>query len=176
MKTYLVITALGGDKPGIINDLCQAILENNGNVIDSRMTVLGGEFAILLFVEGNWNAIAKIESSIPKLEKRLELTIITKRTEARKQGKPLLPYAVEVVALDHPGIVYNLANFFSTRQINIEELSTNSYAAAHTGTPMFAVQMIVEIQADVQIAPLREEFMDFCDGMNLDAVIEPAKR
>ena len=40
---------------------------------------------------------------------------------------------------------------------------------------MFAVHIAVDIPADMQIAALREEFMDFCDQLNLDAVIEPIK-
>jgi len=49
------------------------------------------------------------------------------------------------------------------------------YAAAHTGTPMFSVHLTVDIPASLQIALLRDEFMDFCDQLNLDAVIEPIK-
>jgi glycine cleavage system transcriptional repressor len=54
-------------------------------------------------------------------------------------------------------------------------MATNTYAAAHTGTPMFAVHMTVGIPASTHIATLREEFMDYCDGLNLDAVLEPLK-
>jgi len=87
----------------------------------------------------------------------------------------MLPYAVDVVALDNPGIVHNLANFFSSREINIQDLSTSFYAAAHTGTQMFSVHMRVDIPAQLHIATLRDEFMDFCDQLNLDAIIEPVK-
>jgi glycine cleavage system transcriptional repressor len=40
---------------------------------------------------------------------------------------------------------------------------------------MFSVHLTVDIPATLQIAALREEFMDFCDQLNLDAVIEPIK-
>ena len=70
---------------------------------------------------------------------------------------------------------HRLAQFFSPRGINIEEMVTNSYQAAQTGAPMYSVHIIVEIPADTHIATLREDFMDFCDAQNLDAVIEPVK-
>ncbi len=174
-KNYLVISALGKDRAGIIDQLSKTILEDGGNIVDSRMTVLGGEFAILLMVEGNWNSLAKLEAAMPDLEQRLGLTIISKRTEQRPAASNLLPYAVDVVSMDHPGIVHHLASFFSQRNINIEDMSTTSYAAAHTGTPMFAVHMSVGIPSNQHIAALRDEFMDFCDSMNLDAVLEPIK-
>jgi glycine cleavage system transcriptional repressor len=103
------------------------------------------------------------------------MTIICKRTGERSRNEQKLPYAVDVIAMDHPGIVNKLAGFFAERGINIEDMATTTYAAAHTGTPMFSVHMTVGIPSDTHIATLREEFMDYCDGLNLDAVLEPVK-
>lgn len=175
MENYLVITALGEDRPGIINRLAGAISEAGCNVVDSRMTVLGGEFAIIQLVSGRWDALAKLEAALPGVGTELDLHIHAKRTRERDRSGDLLPYAVEVVAMDHPGIVHQLAEFFSARGINIRDLSTTRYPAAHTGTPMFAVNLLMEIPGSTQIAVLREEFLDFCDQMNLDAVFEPVK-
>ncbi len=173
---YLVISALGQDRPGIVNDLTQHVAEVGCNIDDSRMTVLGGEFAVLMLVEGNWNAIAKLEAQLPSLEKRLNLTITGKRTTGHPAGQgDGRPYSVEVIALDHPGIVYSLAGFFSSRGINIQDLYTDSYRAAHTGSQMFSANLTVNIPAEIHIARLREEFLDFCDTLNLDAVLEPVK-
>ena len=174
-KTYLVISALGVDHPGIVNQLSKAVLEHGCSIEDSRMTVLGGEFAAMLLVEGKWHTLAKVENALPELERQLGMTIISKRTGERATASNLLPYGVDVISMDHPGIVNNLAEFFATRNINIEDLATSSYAAAHTGTPMFSVRMTVGIPSDIHIAGLREEFMDYCDGLNLDAVLEPIK-
>ena len=174
-NSHLVISALGKDRPGIVNQLSKAIYDLQCNISDSRMTVLGGEFAILLLIEGPWNQLAKLEDQVPELQEKLSLTITTKRTEERAPNANLLPYGVDVVSLDHPGIVYSLASFFSDKDINIEDMTTSSYAAAHTGTPMFSVRMSIGIPANIHIAALRDEFMDFCDSMNIDAVLEPIK-
>jgi glycine cleavage system transcriptional repressor len=174
-KTYLVISALGEDHPGLVNSLSRTILEQGCNIEDSRMTVLGGEFAAILLVEGKWNTLAKVENVLPELERSLGMTITSKRTGERPRNTDKVPYGVDVVAMDHPGIVNTLAGFFADRKINIEDMSTSTYAAAHTGTPMFAVHMTVGIPASTHIATLREEFMDHCDGLNLDAVLEPLK-
>jgi glycine cleavage system transcriptional repressor len=174
-KNYLVISAIGEDRPGIVGDISRVVMEGGGNIVDSRMTVLGGEFALILMICGNWSTIAKIEAQLAPLADKLGLLINSKRTEPRKPHGNLLPYAVDVVSLDQPGIVYHLANFFSSRNINIENLDTSGYAAAHTGTPMFSVHLSVGIPGDLHIASLREEFMEFCDELNLDAVIEPIK-
>jgi glycine cleavage system transcriptional repressor len=176
INNFLVLSALGKDRPGIVDRLTKLVLDYDCNIIDSRMTVLGGEFAILMMIQGNWNTLAKLENALPELRSSMGLTIICERTEERQANQDMLPYMVEVVALDHPGIVHHLAGFFSQREINIEDLITGTYAAPHTGTQMFSVHMSIGIPASIHIASLRDEFMDFCDSMNLDAVLEPLKR
>jgi len=175
MNKYLVISAIGKDRAGIVNDLSKAILDNGCNVEDSRMTVLGGEFALILMISGPWSAIAKMEATLPKLEKKLDLTIVARATEARAVRANMVPYAVDVVAMDHPGIVHDIAQFFSGRQINIEDMNSWTYAAAHTGTPMFSLNMTISVPADLNIGRLRQEFTDFCDDLNIDATLEPAR-
>lgn len=175
MSNQLVIAAIGEDRPGLVDKLAGWILDSGCNIADSRMTVLGGEFAVLLLIEGQWNSLAKLEDQLEQMQERLGMTINIKRTEQKKPGGALLPYAVDVVALDNPGIVHSLANFLSQRGINIQDLSTSNYSAAHTGTQMFSVHMVLDVPGEIQIAGLREEFLDFCDQQNLDAVIEPMK-
>lgn len=174
-KKFLVISAVGEDRAGIVNAFSRAVLDYQCNIEDSRMTVLGGEFALILLISGKWNAVAKLEAAMPELERKLKLTLIVKHTQARERAANLMPYVVDVVALDHPGIVHEVAQFFSSREINIEELSTSAYAAAHTGTPMFALTMTVSVPAHLHIGQLRNEFTDFCDQLNLDATLEPAR-
>jgi glycine cleavage system transcriptional repressor len=175
VKNYLVVSALGADRPGLVNELSRAILECDCNIEDSRMTVLGSEFAMLLLAQGNWNTLTKLEMQLKRLEQTLNMTILAKRTESRTPTGDALPYAVEVVAVNQPGIVHHLASFFASRSINIEDMVTRSYSAPHTGTPMFSVNLAIGIPANTHIAMLREEFLDFCDDLNLDAVLEPIK-
>ena len=175
MTEQLVIAAVGEDRPGLVDQLSGWILNSGCNIADSRMMVLGGEFSVLLLVVGNWNNLTKLEDQVEQIGQKLGMSLSIKRTEPKQRNGEFLPYAVDVVALDHPGIVHNLANFFSQRSINIEDLSTTSYAAAHTGTMMFAVHICLDVPADTHIATLREEFLEFCDQLNLDAVIEPLK-
>lgn len=175
MESFLVITALGKDKPGIVDKLSETITHCDCNIVDSRMTVLGGEFAVILLVSGKWNQLAKLEDALQVVRDSLNLTISSKRTEPGEAASDLMPYSVEVISIDHPGIVYKLAHFFSKRNINIQELNTTRYSAAHTGTPMFAVHITANIPADIHVATLRDDFLDFCESQNMDATIEPLK-
>ena len=98
-----------------------------------------------------------------------------RRTDARPSRRELLPYSIDIVSLDQTGIVAGLSGFFAARGIDIGEVATRCYAAAHTGAAMFAVQMSINVPGKLPVSQLREEFMDYCDSLNLDAILEPVK-
>lgn len=139
------------------------------------MTTLGREFAMLLLVSGNWHTLSRLEQGLDKLCQSGDLSVSIRKTDAKLVEEDRMPYAVDVVALDQQGIVFNLANFFAARDIEIADAATRCYAAAHTGAPMFAVQMTVNVPSSIQVAQLRDEFLELCDRLNFDAILEPVK-
>jgi len=175
MSQLIVITAVGTDRTGVVQKLTKAILSCGGNIEESRMTTLGSEFAMLLLVSGNWNLRSGLDRELEKLCEPGDLQISVKETDTKPVAADRMPYLVDVLALDHQGIVFNLADFFATRDIEIADVATHSYAAAHTGAPMFSVQMSVNVPSSVHVAQLRDEFHDLCENLNLDAVFDAAK-
>ena len=175
MAQLIVISAIGTDRTGVVQDLTKVVLACGGNIEESRMTTLGSEFAMLLLVSGNWHTLSRLEQELEKLCEDGELAYSIKKTDVKPAEEERMPYAVDIVSLDQQGIVFNLANFFASRDIEIADVATRSYAAAHTGAPMFAVQMAVNVPSSIHVAQLREEFLDLCDRLNLDAIIEPVK-
>ncbi|MEJ2258808.1 MAG: ACT domain-containing protein [Woeseiaceae bacterium] len=175
MSQLIVISAVGTDRTGVVQDLTKVILACGGNIEESRMTTLGSEFAMLLLVSGNWHTLSRLEQGLDKLSEKSDLAVAIRQTDAKPVEEDRMPYAVDVIALDQQGIVFNLANFFASRDIEIADVATRSYAAAHTGAPMFAVQMSVNVPSSIHVSQLREEFLDLCDRLNLDAIIEPVK-
>lgn len=174
MSQLIVLSAIGTDRTGVVQDITEVILNCGGNIEESRMTTLGSEFAMLLLVSGNWHTLTRLEKGLEKLGDG-EFTFTIRKTGEREAREDRMPYAVDVVSLDHEGIVFNLANFFAAHNVEIAEVTTRSYSAAHTGAPMFSVQMTVNIPASIPIAQIREEFLELSDRLNLDAIIEPVK-
>jgi len=129
---------------------------------------------MLLLVSGNWHALAKLETELKRLAETSNLSIHLKRTEPRTPRTDMLPYSIDVVCLDQSGIVSGCRFLRHARDRHRRSLD-RSYPAAHTGAPMFAVQMIVNVRAASTWRILREEFMEFCDSLNLDAILEPVK-
>ena len=175
MSQLIVLSALGSDRTGVVQDITQVILSCGGNIEESRMTTLGSEFAVLMLVSGNWHTLTRLESALEKLTKNDDLAVSIRKTGAQTSREDRMPYAVDVVSLDQQGIVFNLADFFAARDVEIADVSTRRYAAAHTGAPMFALQMAINIPTTVPISMLRDEFLELCDRLNLDAILEPVK-
>ncbi|HEX9851795.1 MAG TPA: ACT domain-containing protein, partial [Woeseiaceae bacterium] len=49
----IVLSAVGTDRAGVVNDITRVILDCGGNIEESRMTALGAEFAMLMLISGN---------------------------------------------------------------------------------------------------------------------------
>jgi glycine cleavage system transcriptional repressor len=175
MKNFLAVSVLGSDHPGFVHELTSLATESACNIDDSRMTTLGHEFAIIMLLSGNWDAIAKFEHQIKKLEQKHELFIHLKRTTKVSNKRNFVRYNVNVISLDNPGLISKISQFFHERGLNILDLYTGTYAASYTGATMFSLNMTLLLPGDLAIADLREQFMLFCDDLNLDAIMEPDK-
>ncbi|MBS0375413.1 MAG: glycine cleavage system protein R [Proteobacteria bacterium] len=175
MKQLIALSAIGSDRTGMVHDLTRVIADCGGNIVESRMSALGSEFAIALLISGNWHSLAKIETEIKKVAESSDIALQMRRTEQRAVRGDMLPYSVDIVCLDQSGIVSSVSGFFSARGIDIAELDTRSYPAAHTGAPMFSLRLVINVPSRIHLGVLREEFMDFCDHLNLDAILEPVK-
>src|SRR5436190_11154542 len=51
MRTYLVMTVLGNDRPGLVSSLADTVASHGGNWLESRMARLAGQFAGLARIE-----------------------------------------------------------------------------------------------------------------------------
>ena len=170
-----VISTIGRDRPGIVNELSELVTGLALNIEDSRMTVLGGEFAVLMSISGSDDALNTFAIKLAELANAQDLQHLFRKTEARDASASALPYEVSVVAMDHPGIVHRVARFFSSREINIRDLKTETQPAPHTGTPIFSVTMAVEIPSTVKVRELKDAFETFCDEQDLDGDIGPSR-
>src|SRR5262245_41945657 len=135
---HFVLTAIGRDRPGIVDGLTGFLRERGGNLEDSRMALLGGEFTVMLLFSVARERAAEIERELPQYAERSGLTAVLHETQSpvdRGRG-PALPLRIEAVALDHPGIVNEVAHALAERGVNIESLTTRLANAPMSGSPL----------------------------------------
>ena len=174
MNQSLVITAIGADRPGIVNELTEVLLEASLNVEDSRMSVLGGEFVVMLLVTGEEKDINAIKQQIETLSQSLNLSLLIKSTSRPDSNNNYKQFTIDVDGMDNPGIVHKLARYLSQHQINIVNMHTESTHAAHTGTPMFSVHMLVDMPTDLNHQQIETDFASLCDELSMDVEFKTA--
>jgi glycine cleavage system transcriptional repressor len=171
-KSYLVLTAVGPDRPGLVNEIASVVREAKANVEDSRMAILGGEFALLMLLSGSAEATARFEAACPSLSEKLGLRLIFKHTTRKDATRDFLPYGIRVTGVDRPGIVHNVTSVLAKRGVNLAALESKLSFAPLSGTPMFVLEADLQVPSEVALSELRRELVALCDEENLDFVLE----
>ena len=174
-ENYLLINAYSTHPQSPLLAVTKRISESGCNMVDARLSTVGRDVSVLALAVGSWDAVAKLEAMLTRLDREDGIKLVWYRTGQKAMQSNLLPYVVEVVAADKPGILFQLADFFDRQSITIESLHSSRYRAMQTGAEMFTAQMTVGIPASMHIAALRDDFMEFCDHLNLDAIMDPMK-
>lgn len=173
MKGHAILTAIGADRVGIVDDLTTRILEQHCNVEESRMAVLGGEFAVILLLSGRREDVKALVRDMPAQGKSLGLHITMKETAPPSTAPNARPYLLESVSLDTPGIVHSITSLLRRHGVNIHDLETDTTPAPWTGAPMFVMRARLTLPAEVPIAALREELETLESEQNLDIKLDP---
>lgn len=171
--SQLVITAVGPDRPGIVGDLTAHLHQAGGNILDSRMVNLRGQFSLMILVEFDDPTAAKISRELPGSAKSMGLQLsIAPQSDApaRVQG---LSYKLKTYSSDQPGIVARLTGLLRSFGINIEELAAWQESAAFAGSLIFLCEIKMTVPPGVSISALRAELSKLCNELNCDADLEP---
>lgn len=143
MKSNLVMTVLGSDRPGLVSSLADTVAAFGGNWLESRMARLAGQFAGIARIAcpaGTVDAlIAELQTRGPS-----GLTVLAVREDAAEPPVRRM-IVVDVVGNDRPGIVRELSAAVASAGGNIEELTTGLESAPMSGQPMFRAHGIISI-------------------------------
>ncbi len=168
---YLVISVLGHDRVGLVDDVAASVTKHYCNIEESKMAVLGGEFAVIMLVSGSAEHIAAFSAQAPALTETMGLHLELRQTAAPRtlSGRP---YLIESVSLDTPGILHAITSLLKAEGINIEELETETTAAPWTGVPMFVMKIRITLPAGKAIASLRRQIDEVAVRQDLDINLE----
>lgn len=165
-KSYLVLTAVGPDRPGLVSEISSLVLSAGANLEDSRMAILGGEFALLVLVSGDEQAMQQVASRGEALGAKLGLRLLTKPTTSRQTARDFLPFEIRVTGVDRPGIVQRVTGVLAGRGVNVASLESRLDFAPESGTPLFILEANLQIPSALALEDLRRELSKACDEEN----------
>jgi len=171
-RKYMVLTAVGPDRPGLVQEVASVIHAAKANLEDSRMAILGGEFALILLFSGSDQAVAEVAKQVTGLEGRLSLRASLKETSRPAGAAAFLPYRLRVSGVDRPGIVAAVSKVLAGRGINVASLESRVQNAPLSGTPLFVLSAELQVPSEVALSSLRRDLGAACDEENLDFVLE----
>lgn len=172
-RRYKVLTAVGRDRPGLVRRIASAIHESGGSLEDSRMAILGGEFALILLLSGSEGAVAKANEKVRALGAELALHVFLDDT-ARASPAAFLPCRLKVSGFDHPGIVAAVTGVLAAQGVNVASLESRVQHAPESGTPMFLLLAELQVPSEPVLSALRSELSAACEEQGLEFLLEKA--
>ncbi|MDI9227850.1 glycine cleavage system transcriptional repressor [Serratia bockelmannii] len=168
---YLVITALGADRPGIVNTITRHVSSCGCNIEDSRLAMLGEEFTFIMLLSGSWNAITLIESTLPQKGAELDLLIVMKRTNSHERPSMPATVWVQVEVKDSPHIIERFTDLFDSSQMNIAELVSRTQPADGDLPPQLYIQITAHSSGDRDASNIEQAFHRLCTELNAQGSI-----
>lgn len=155
MQSYLIMTVLGTDRPGLVNLLAETVARHGGNWLESRMARLAGQFAGVIRIECPTSAadalLLELRMPVSAGEPGLTVTAVRECVQVAAARRTL---EVDVLGADRPGIVRELSAAIARADGNIEELVTGLESAPMSGHPMFRAHGVVSIPENADQAVL----------------------
>jgi glycine cleavage system transcriptional repressor len=168
-----VLTAIGSDRPGLVRGISATVRRSGANIEDSRMAVLGGEFAIIMLCAGSAEQLAMLERESVGVARELALEISFKVTSV-SSAREFLAYRLRVSGIDHPGIVESVTQILAEREVNVASMDTRVVHMPLTGTPTFELDAAIEVPAGTSPSELSATLAGVADKENLELSLEPS--
>lgn len=160
MKRWYAMSAIGRDRPGIVADLAELIYDCDCNLEDSRMTILGSEFAVLLLLSTqDEEAARRLSSGSKRLEWEKRLTVFIRPLDeppAAGAPPPGIPLECVVTGMDRAGIVARVARTIADHGANITDLHSELRPEPESGTPIYTLRLRLVVPPGVDAVPLRQ--------------------
>lgn len=124
----LAVHAFGPDRPGIVAAVTGVLAERGGNLEDSAMTMLQGQFAMMIVVDVPDDVgPTSLEEELAAATGELGLTVVV-RVIGPSDGHGAVDRAsawdISVSGADRPGIVHRIATVLADAGANIVDLNT----------------------------------------------------
>lgn len=166
MTTRVLISFFCDDRPGVIEQLSQAVEAAEGNWLDSQLSRLGGRFAGVLQVEAPGAQQAALGEALNALAAQGITAVLTSAgepPEARVNCR-----RITLLGPDRPGIVQELTRALLDAGFNVHSLRTAVETAPWSGEPLFRAEARIELIEGSRLDELERRLEAMAEAMTLD--------
>lgn len=169
MKTSLILTLVGPDRPGLVSAVSARASQCGANWMESRMAHLAGQFAGVVRLEADATAVDALEAALRGLEAE-GLHVTVARGGARavvEAGRACL----ELVGHDRPGIVREISTVLARHGVSIEALETACESASMSGEALFRAKAELALPATADLGAIRADLEALANELMVDLVL-----
>jgi glycine cleavage system regulatory protein len=172
MRTHLVLTVIGPDRPGLVSVLSDTIAAGGGNWLDSRMASLAGQFAGILLLDVESHRADELRAALQQLDgSGLRLVVEQSPVDAAaaNNGRVL---KLELVGHDRPGIVRDISRVLAENQVSIADFHTDRSSASFSGESMFKATALLYLPTRLDVNALKRALESLANELMVDLDIE----
>ena len=147
-ETFLVLTVIGDDRPGLVGELSAAIAAHQGNWLESSMSHLAGKFAGIVKVAVPAAQAEALKTALGKLA-ALKVT-------AESSAEKSVPAGREV------------SQVLAKHSVNVEKLETHTASAPMSAETLFHCEADLAAAADIDTRALKAELEKLSDDLMVD--------
>jgi glycine cleavage system transcriptional repressor len=166
------VTVVGKDRPGIAAGVAGALLAASANIEDSRMSILGGHFAMMLVVSLDAEGADLLNQQLGAVREQLSLEHAQADPieDASGAARPAPTHVLTVYGADHPGIVAAVCDALASKRVNIDDLATRVVGSVQE--PVYTVICELTLPGELEPAALGADL----DGVALAQGVEVSLR
>jgi len=173
MRSQLVLTLIGRDRPGLVEALAAEVTRYGGNWEESRMAQLAGKFAGILRIAVDDDRAAELARALAALE-REGLRVIVEGAEPEPQASAGKRVHLSLVGNDREGIVRDISRALAARGINVEELETSCEAAPMGGGTLFRAEARLHLPQQLAVESLQSALEALADDLMIEISLDLA--
>ncbi|MEZ5573300.1 MAG: ACT domain-containing protein [Halioglobus sp.] len=176
MQTSYIVTFIGDDRPGLVEQLSSVIEKNQGNWHESRLSQLGGKFAGLILVSLPLDGGPSLESDLSDLAASGISVRVTPTAEVtstqRATPAPGRDITLTVIGPDRRGIVREISRALAQRQINVLEMDSEVRSAPMSAELIFSARIEARTPESTNIDDLWDTLDEIANSMTLEIDLE----
>lgn len=171
METSYIVTFIGDDRPGLVEQVSSVIESNQGSWHESRLSQLGGKFAGLILVSLPTASGQQLRSELKALSSS-GLSVKVTPTAETTPGTGGRAITLSVLGPDRLGIVREISRALAERNINVVEMDSQVQSAPMSGELLFQARIDAHIPENTDMDDLHDTLEEIGNHMTLDIELD----
>lgn len=169
MKTSVILTLIGPDRPGLVSAVSARASQCGANWMESRMAHLAGQFAGVVRLEADDEAVDALEAALHGLEgEGLRVTVVRGGAPAEAEVSRV---RLELVGHDRPGIVRDISTVLARHAVSIVELESACESASMSGETLFRAKAELAVPVSADLGAIRADLEALANELMVDLAL-----